>query len=134
MSSLLEYKRKFRVPGDTEKWCSDFEKKCEKKYGRDHTHGSLPCKGKFRYYLIENGKRINYYGRDESKCPFGAGKPAMYIVSEMEDGTWRCSCPAWKFRRKRCHHIDKAKWNPDKYEIAKEFTGRTAEALDRVFK
>ena len=29
----------------------------------------------------------------------------VYTVSIAEDGTWGCSCPAWKFHRKQCDHI-----------------------------
>lgn len=28
-----------------------------------------------------------------------------YKVSYGDDGSWGCSCPAWKFRREECKHI-----------------------------
>lgn len=110
------YKRKFQVPGNTIKDCWDFRKKCRKKYGENK-----PC-------LVAHN-----YRRDESKCPFPIGKPNDYIVSEMKDGTWQCSCPAWKFRRKQCDHIDKAKANPEKYEIAVEFTEKLTKVFTKAF-
>ena len=116
---MIVYKRKFRVPGDTIKDCWSFRTKCDKKY-RD----GKPCLNMQR----------SYRKRDKSKCPYPIDKPTMYIVSEMEDGTWRCSCPVWKFRRRACHHMDKARANPEEYEIAVEFTGRTTEILEKVFK
>lgn len=115
-----KYKRKFLVPGDTIKDCWDFRRKCRKKYGT--MISQRPC--------TREVKR----GRDESLCPFPINQPNKYIVSEMEDGTWRCSCPQWKFRRRICHHIEKAKTNPEKYEIAKEFTGKTTDVISKLFK
>ena len=116
------YKRKFSVPGDTIKKCWDFRKRCHKKYG--YTGGfdrnALPCYHADRY-------------RDESRCPYPINKPTNYIVSEMEDGTWRCSCPVWKFRRQQCHHIGKAQRSPEEYEIAKEHTGTTTEIFRKLF-
>lgn len=118
---MKEYKRKFKVPGNTIKDCWDFRKKCSKKYG-DNRPCQIPHKGS------------NYrYDVDKSRCPFPIDRPSYYIVSEMEDGTWKCSCPAWIFRRMKCDHIYKAQADPEKYEIAKEFTGKTTKALDRVF-
>lgn len=113
---VVKYKRKFKVPGDTIHDCWSFRKKCNKKYG-----DAKPC-------LVGDRWR-----RDESKCPFPINKPTEYIVSEMEDGTWRCSCPVWKFRRQQCHHIDKAKRNPEKYEISVEFTGKLTDVFDKIF-
>ncbi len=115
----VKYKRKFQVPGDTILTCWDFRSKCRKQYpfGREK-----PC-------YVENS-----WKRNESNCPFPINQPRKYIVSEMEDKTWRCSCPIWKFRRRQCHHIRKAQANPEKYEIAKEFTGRTIDVINKVFK
>lgn len=38
-----------------------------------------------------------------------------YTVAQAEDGSWGCSCPAWKFRRLECKHIKAVKVNPDAY-------------------
>lgn len=39
----------------------------------------------------------------------------IHTVSVSDDGTWGCSCPVWKFKRKECHHIMEVKvqesWN-----------------------
>ncbi len=110
-----KYKRKFKVPGNTIKDCWDFRKKCRKKYGKQ------PC------------LQDHPYQRDESRCPYPIHKPNDYIVSELYDGTWQCSCPAWKFRRKLCDHIRKAQREPEKYEIAVEFTGKTTDVLTKIF-
>jgi len=32
-----------------------------------------------------------------------------YVITEYDDGTWACSCPAWKFHkgaRVNCKHIN----------------------------
>lgn len=128
-----KYKRKFRVPGDTIKTCWDFREKCSKTYGDVFDEGRLPCEVK-----IPTAKKTftggNYiWRRDESRCPFPINQPNYYIVSELNDGTWQCSCPAWKFRRKECRHIQKAKANPEKYEIAVEFTGKLTNAFSKIF-
>lgn len=123
-----EYKRKFQVPGNTIKACWNFRKKCEKKFGYNK-----PC------YVKQATTRVTSTGhkwitrKDESLCPFPVNKPNKYIVSETLDGEWQCSCPAWKFRRKQCHHIRKAQQNPEKYEIAKEFTGKTTDVFTKIF-
>jgi hypothetical protein len=38
-----------------------------------------------------------------------AGK--QYTVAMREDGSFGCSCPAWKFRREECKHIQKINEN-----------------------
>ena len=120
-----KYKRKFLVPGNTIKRCWDFRKKCSKKYSRTGRTQDLPCSVK--------SPNSDYYRRDESRCPFPINKPKKYIVSETVDGEWQCSCPHWKFRRKECSHIRKAKANPEEYEIAKEFTGKTTDVISKLF-
>jgi len=125
----VKYKRKFLVPGDTIKRCRDFRKKCIKKgYRNTGRTADLPC-------AVKDPRFTNstYYRRDESRCPFPINKPTDYIVSETLNGEWQCSCPVWKFRRRQCHHIEKAKADPEKYEIAVGFTGRTTDALAKVF-
>lgn len=116
MAKKSRYKRKFLVPGNTIKRCRDFRDKCRKEYG-----GKAPC-------LLKHS-----YRRDESRCTFSINKPNDYIVSERLDGTWACSCPAWKFRRKECDHIKTARREPEKYEIAKEFTGKTTATFTKLF-
>lgn len=111
-----KYKRKFKVPGDTIRSCRSFQKKCRKEYPN-----RAPCNS------------VGSYRRDKSKCPYPIGKPNEYIVSETINGEWQCSCPSWKFRRRQCHHIAKAKANPEKYEIAVEFTERTTDVLSKIF-
>ena len=37
-----------------------------------------------------------------------------YIVREMPDGTWGCSCPAFAFKQQECKHIRKIKYPPEK--------------------
>jgi len=122
------YKRKFQVPGDTIKNCWNFRKKCDRKYG--YVPNKKPC-------MVEQPPPRRTYlprmRREESRCPFPINQPSKYIVSEMDDGTWRCSCPVWKFRRQQCHHIGKAQRNPEEYEIAKEHTQRTTETLRKIF-
>jgi hypothetical protein len=34
-------------------------------------------------------------------------KDKEYIVRKMLDGSWRCECPAFVFRQKKCNHIRK---------------------------
>jgi len=114
-----QYKRKFLVPGDTIKTCWDFRKQCRKQFGSDYGHLNAPC---YKQHM----------SRDESKCPFPINKPTDYIVAETEDGHWQCSCPVWKFRREECHHIRKAKANPEKYEIAVDWTGKSVETIKKV--
>ena len=129
---VKEYKRKFLVEGDTILICSDFLKKCNKRHG---IHWSdKPCTLKKPARRIYGaGGRTHLYSRDESRCPFRINKPRQYIVSETLEGEWQCSCPVWKFRRKECHHIRKAKSNPEKYKIAKEHTGKTINTFTNLF-
>ena len=123
-----EVKRKFAVPSNTNRDCSDM---CGKNYYQDKT---LPC--------LERSS-LGGYVRNKQKCKFFGEliqsrygiyfKPKDYIVTEYIDGTWRCSCPHNIFRRIECDHIREAKRNPEKYEIDPEFTGKTIEALRKVF-
>lgn len=129
-TSKNDYKRKFRVEGSTVRTCDSEGKKCQKQYGeRKRDYSNVPCCGG----VIQNKWGSLQYTKDTNKCPFGVGKPLEYVVSEMEDGTWKCSCPVWVFQRKECSHIRKAKMDPERYEIAKEFTGRTLNTMDNVF-
>jgi len=114
-NSKTKYRRKFRVPGDTIKDCWDYRNKCYEEHP-----DRLPCED-------------DWGDTDESRCPYPIGKPNEYIVSETVNGEWQCSCPAWKFRRIQCRHISKAKANPEKYEISKEFTERLTKIFDKVF-
>jgi len=113
-----EYKRKFLVDGNTIKDCWDFRKKCGKKYG---SNDNRPCRKEDRWR------------KDESKCPYPINQPTKYIVAETLDGEWQCSCPVWKFRRQQCHHIRKAQMNPEKYQIAKEHTGKSIKTFAKIF-
>lgn len=128
---MRRYKRKFLVPGDTPQKCTDF---CKNYFIADSYEELPPC---IRDVAKKLGRMYNLWDslKEMHKCPHRdeLGKPRKYIVSELEDGTWQCSCPQWKFRRKICHHIEKAKANPEKYEIAKEFTGKTTEVFTKVF-
>jgi len=123
-----KYKRKFKVPGNTLKRCSDFEE-C---HGLEED--TLPCRKKVPTAVKTYTGGYYYWVRDESRCPYPINQPNYYIVSETIDGEWQCSCPAWKFRRKQCHHIKKAQENPDKYEILVEFTGKRIETLSKILK
>jgi len=111
----VQYKRKFLVPGDTIKTCWDFRKQCQKQFG-----SSLPCR--------------KGYSRDESKCPFPINKPNDYIVSETVEGEWQCSCKAWTAHmpRQDCKHIDKARANPEKYEISVDFTEKLVKVTQKI--
>jgi len=132
---MIKYKRKFLVKGDTPRVCTDF-KECKEYFApRSGKIEDLPpC---IRDVAKQLNRTWNLWDsmREMQKCPYQdeLGKPRGYIVSEMEDGTWKCSCPQWKFRRKECHHIKRAKRNPEKYEIAKEFTGKTTEIVTKLF-
>ena len=33
----------------------------------------------------------------------------FWTVSEASNGEWGCSCPAWKFKREQCHHIEQVR-------------------------
>lgn len=114
-----EYKRKFLVPGDTPKK-NYFKDVCEKYCSKIPYSQRIRCRSWSQFY-------------DFKDCPHTDEIFHKYIVSETVDGKWECSCPAWKFQRKECHHIRKAKANPEKYEIAKEFTGRTTDVLSKIF-
>jgi len=128
-----EYKRKFLVEGNTILTCESFIKKCNKKYGLHW--GAKPCtiKTPTTRKTRRTYARQFLYTRDETRCPFRINKPRQYIVSETLDGEWQCSCPVWKFRREECHHIRKAKSNPEKYKIAKEHTGKTINTFTNLF-
>jgi len=39
----------------------------------------------------------------------------VYVVAQADDGTYGCSCPAWKFRRIECKHIRSVKLAPKLY-------------------
>ena len=123
-----KYKRKFLVPGNTIKRCWDFRKQCTK-LAKKNGSKYIPC----RTRVSPPGSGYHSYRRDETKCPFPINKPKNYIVSETIDGEWQCSCPHWKFRRKECSHIRKAQADPEKYEIAKEFTGKTTDVISKLF-
>ena len=118
----VQYKRKFLVPGETVKTCWDFRKQCQKQFGSTYGHLNAPC--------LTTGS----YHRDEEKCPFPINKPNDYIVSETVEGEWQCSCKAWTTHKPRrdCKHIDKARANPEKYEVAVDWTGKTVEIMKRV--
>ena len=123
---MIQYKRKFMVPGNTIKDCWSFRKKCRKKYARTGDNRDLPCS--------VQSPGSSYHRRDESRCPFPINKPNSYIVSETLDGEWQCSCPHWKFRRQECSHIRKAQANPEEFEIAVEFTGKLIDVFTKAFK
>ena len=36
-----------------------------------------------------------------------------WIVAKDKNGNYGCSCPAWIYRRKQCHHIDQVMENPN---------------------
>ena len=124
-----QYKRKFLVPGDTIKTCWDYRKQCDEKYGTYYKSGtayfnkSKPC----------YSSSIPPF-HDESNCPYPINKPIEYIVSETEDGEWQCSCKAWTTHKPRqdCKHIIKAKANPEKYEIAVDWTSKSVETMKKV--
>lgn len=44
----------------------------------------------------------NQYG-----VPSDSEPERTYVVTEMSDGNWQCSCPGWKFHtpRRDCKHI-----------------------------
>jgi hypothetical protein len=46
------------------------------------------------------------------KCEVPGSQGHTWVVSQAEDGTWGCSCPVWKFKRKECHHIANVKASP----------------------
>lgn len=117
-----QYKQKFLVPSETLK--KDAHQTCRNCRGNSR---DFPCNPR-------GGSGISFnYGPVYENCHTPDKLFAQYIVSETEDGRWECSCPAWKFRRMECHHIRKAKANPEKYRIAKEFTGRTTDVLSKIF-
>lgn len=120
---MKKYKRKFRVQGRSLIRCRDYRKECEKRFGN-----KPPCLSNVKSFIIRP-----YFFRDENLCPFPINKPREYIVSETLEGKWECSCPAWKFRRKQCHHIKEAKKNPKKYEISVEFTEKTSKVFEKIF-
>lgn len=127
---MTKYKRKFMVHGDTSQDCNDF---CKQGFIADDFDGLPPC-------IRDVAKNLNRmynlwdYLKEMEKCPHKVklGKPRDYVVSEMKDGTWRCSCPQWKYRRKQCHHIKEAQENPDKYEMSVEFTGKLTEVFTKA--
>jgi len=121
---MVAYKRKFLVPGETPQTERDFRKKYCK------VLEEAPC-AVFRYTF---GGQKFLYALEESKCPYPIGKPREYIVSETVDGEWQCSCKAWTTGKPRrdCKHIIKAKANPDKYEIAVDWTGKSVDTLKKV--
>jgi hypothetical protein len=49
------------------------------------------------------------YKRQYDVTSFTQPSKTSYKVSERFDGTWECSCPAWKFHtpRQACKHITK---------------------------
>jgi len=57
-----------------------------------------------------------------------------YIVGETVEGLWQCGCKGWTTHvpREDCKHIEKAKADPKKYEIAVSWTGKTVEVIKKV--
>lgn len=121
---MIEYKRKFLVPGETVKTCHDFRKQCMKLREDSKHPRALPC----------NPTQSWSWSRSEEKCPFPINKPNDYIVSETTEGEWQCSCKAWTTHKPRidCKHIIKAKADPKKYEVAVDWTGKTLETIKKV--
>jgi len=128
-----DYKKKFRIAGETIKTCWDFREECRRTYGNRTGEGRLPCEVK------QPTTRKTYTGgyyiwrRDESRCPFPINQPSYYTVALTEDGEWQCSCPVWIYRRRECKHIRKVKENPSEYEISTEFTGKTSKIIEKLF-
>ena len=129
---MIEYRRKFLVPGDTIPHCLDYLSKCEKEFGDKEE--SRPC-----YFKQPTTRKTFTHGywipsSDESKCPYPINKPVEYIVSETKDGEWQCSCKAWTTHKPRidCKHIVKAKADPKKYEVAVDWIGKAIETMKRV--
>jgi len=131
---LKKYKRKFLVPGDSPRDCSSFGCFNGKLYSWIQGYDKMPpC---IRDVARKLRRTFNLWDdlKEMDKCPHREelNKPNMYVVSEREDGKWECACPRWKFRREECHHIKKARRNPEKYEVDPEWTGKALDAIRRV--
>jgi len=50
-----------------------------------------------------------------------------YTISQKHDGTWQCSCPQWKFRRKICKHIQEVQRTQQTPARAPEIVGRISD-------
>jgi len=110
MNRKDKYKRKFIVLGDTPK-----KEICDE----------CIITANYTYYALAHPcSNTNQIEPNNCIKPDDAFK--KYLVSETIDGKWVCSCPRGKFHRVNgesiCHHVDKAKQNPDKYEVTKSVT------------
>jgi len=43
------------------------------------------------------------------KVPSSSNPDKEYTVSLTKEGTYECSCPAWVYHRRECHHIKQIK-------------------------
>lgn len=43
-----------------------------------------------------------------------------WTVAKAANGTWGCSCPQWKFKRRQCKHIDAVLQHPNWYPYVQE--------------
>ena len=117
-----KYKRKFLVQGDTPNTRSLFKNYCQ-----EDCQKSVPW--------IQRCRGIGGLFPPYEECKHKDKLFNEYIVSETVDGEWQCSCKAWTTHlpRKDCKHVRKAKANPEKYEISKDFTGTSVDILKKVF-
>jgi hypothetical protein len=43
--------------------------------------------------------------RDKWDVPSSSSDRVYTVSRDVSETEWGCSCPAWKFQRKICHHI-----------------------------
>lgn len=50
---------------------------------------------------------MSAFATNQFTVPSDSDPERSYVVTEMSDGQWQCSCPGWKFHtpRRDCKHI-----------------------------
>lgn len=128
------YKEKFLVPGETIQNCTSLGccGRTNAKYSYLNGYADMPpCIKDVAIRLHRTYNLFNHL-REMNKCPYKEklGKPNDYVVSHKHNGTWSCSCKGWIFKWRKlgvdCEHIKEAKARPEKYRMAVENTGKTA--------
>ena len=130
---MVQYRRKFLVPGETPRVGRYSRELCSElcgapflvapPFGPNPNRINAPC---VKGYL---------WGKpDYSKCRHPEKMFNQYLVGKTETGTWTCSCKAWTTTvpRKDCKHIKKARRNPQRYEVPSGFTERAIKAVKRL--
>jgi hypothetical protein len=123
MTKPNQFKRKFKVPGNTPMTCKEL---CKKELGE----GKPSCNPPTSQY----GRMYNNYYPNHDKCTKAEqyGQPKTYVVSETLEGKWVCNCPSNIFRKEICDHIIKAQNDPKKYEIAVFVTASILKVVDAL--